>query len=1378
MRKQYRQPRNQRTLIITVIAAAALLLSYQQTLASVTVLESTPSRLVLNWELTGFDTAAHTGAPSGKQISVYYDGGNIPTGDSGGAFIPAYSIHAGVPERGGVRVSVESPEFSVVRLSAPLRTRLTVTDTSAPRFVSQWVSEPRYGMLRGYRSAHVLLRPVRDMGRGRIQLLKRARIVFEFPPSAAHTGESWPPRGEYERMTARMLLNFRVAQGWHVSPGRGGLRKASRQSDAYPFALGQKLAVFKVGDGNRNLNEGLTNENSLIKIRGSAIRKVFGPQVRMSSVALYASRGGEMNSLVPPTPLDIPAGVYEVPLLRYDLNGDGNVDDGDYVVAYVSGASDWKFVKDEYGWRERYFDFSINRYDDSRTYWLAAKGAGDRGLEMGRYVQPPVNAAERGSYEAKLYLRTPQALSGLYNSHSDNHEGGLEWVWKIFTPSRADTTIRLDLPGIDRRAPGSISLRYGSSRISGGTFGAWLGSERLCSDCGEEENIVDDWGSNDLLIRFFGGTGIGPYYGELSAVYVRYSRPIALGGAFGKLEIFSDTDAGDARYRLSNDGGALAYIVRVPADGGDVELVDTTRASSYVWNDVGGEGVRYMAMLEKEIVDYSDSLAVPAASEISDARYQIRDLRDVSNSTDFLIITHADFLSAALKLAAHKAGMGFDRPKVVLLRDIMDQFGGGNTDPAAIRNFLYYVYWNWEGGGLFSFVTLMGTGHYDYKSIISRVPNFIPVPYVPYTFASISEDFYVFLDPTAHPNSQHYGYYFLGRMPARSLAEAFDIVDKVIETEDPRTADFDSWRGRMLLSVDDDQQGEKVDGTDPMHVESSERISRVIDRLRPDIDVRKIYLYEYRWDERYYKPAATRAFINEINSGVGVVNWFGHGSPAQLADERLFHKENISSLGNRKRYPIFTVFSCSVGKFDQPEGDESLSSELVRQPMGGGVAVLSSAREVYARNNEGLARPFFEVFLDTSDGARLSIGGALATAKAQYAYYGNRAYMLLGDPSIRILGRGRGVDLEVTDASGARLDTLKALQQVTIKGRVAGAGEDFGGAGAYAAVTLFNPPQDSTRRKDGGGGKNDTTVYSMPGSLVYSVKIPVVNGAFEQPIRLPMNLTFGKPGAKLTAYVWKERESAVGAGYIRGLVFDGSDNDGARSDTVGPKISVRPVYNNEAMDRAGLFVKNRITAQLPLTLEVAIEDSSGINVISSGPDEGLTMEVKGARSKHSINHLFRFSEGSFSQGTATLDFESNTLKSGTYEMVISAQDLLGNVSKLSVTWEVTDPSDIKLDHVMNVPNPVKMGQQTRFYYTHSDVAGLLDVNVTIRVYSLGGRLLSVIRNPQNGEAWVPMDSRRNYLTPNVYLYQVTATSHGVGKTVKSKIKKLAVLPPR
>jgi hypothetical protein len=214
------------------------------------------------------------------------------------------------------------------------------------------------------------------------------------------------------------------------------------------------------------------------------------------------------------------------------------------------------------------------------------------------------------------------------------------------------------------------------------------------------------------------------------------------------------------------------------------------------------------------------------------------------------------------------------------------------------------------------------------------------------------------------------------------------------------------------------------------------------------------------------------------------------------------------------------------------------------------------------------------------------------------------------------------------------------------------------------------------------------------------------------------------------------------------------------------------------MNQAQAYFMNRVTSQLPLDLEIKIEDESGINVLGTGPDEGLTMEIKNALSKRGINHLFQFDAGSFRQGRAVVTFEESAVKSGTHELVISAQDLLGNVAKQSFTLEILDPAELKLDHVLNIPNPVKMGRETRFYYYHSNTPGDFNMNITIRIYSLRGRLLAVIRNPQNGDPWIPRDQRGNLLSPNVYLYQITASSPNLEKTVKSKIKKLVVHPPR
>jgi len=1300
-------------------------------------------------------------SPQGAVTVISFDGGRVVTGDSGASLIPGFSFYAGVPAQGSVKVTLEPQEISVLRVNNPLQKRTSAKTHLDPVFSSRWISEPAYSHLRDYRAASLVIRPVNDIGGGRIQLLKKARIVIDFPASV-HSGARWEPKSDYERMVRRLFLNFNVSQGWQQSERRT-LRKALESQDPFPFVIDQQLASFKVSGVERG-NEASTKGNKLIKISGSKIRDLFGGNVQINSVALYASIKGELDHIVPREG-EIPAGVFEVPLLR--PNRSGFVNDDDEFIAYVSGSSDWSYSSNT----ERY-SFILNRYDDKRAYWLTVKRTGD-GKSMSRFDQPAAAAFASEDFEANIYMREPKLLSSI-----STEGGGIDWVWKRFSAGRTDTTIQLDLPGLLKNERGSISFDIGSAG-SVRNIEARLGSAAICRPCTSNTHAeIDNWDSNNLSIN-----GQNSLQTELNGIHVRYRRPITVSGlAKGdRLEILSSAAYGTASYKLAKTENDLAYIVRVPVDERDVSLIDTVRTAGYTWSDVGNQGTRYIVMAQNNIVDYSDSLKRVTYTSSGNS-FLIRDLRGTVSRTetrsDYLIITHEDFTDAALKLAEHKKTYaGFNYPKVVLLSDLQNQFGGGNMDPASIRNFLLFVYRNWEQGNNLDYVTLVGLGHYDYKYVNTRQPNFMPVAYRTNGRHSnhnwVTDDYFVFFDTHIHPDSQHFSSYFLGRLPARSSSEAFDIVEKIIEMENPAEANFDSWRNRVLLTADDDMQGNDRDYTS--HYISSERVGNIIWRNRPAADLRKVYLFEYPRDDYHVKPGSTRAFINEINNGVAAVNWFGHGSANQLADELMFSRTDVLALHNRKRYPVFSFFSCSVGKFDLP-GTDCLSAQLVRQPRAGAIGVVSATRATYASHNDSLAMPFFEALFDPND--NLSIGASLQYGKNAYRYIDNRYYLLLGDPSITISRQNRKVDITIENYAGKSIDTLKALQQIKIKGSVNdawGLDKDFTGSGAFVNVTLFNAP-DTARRKDGGTYSNP--VYELPGAPVFSAKVSVKDGVFEDSLLLPMNLSFGKQGVRLTAYAFKD--TLMGTGVRTGLIFSGSESSNI-SDTIGPKISVRPIYGNLSMDMhqdSGLFAKNRISATLPFTLEIRVEAERGVNVIGSGPDEGLTIEVPGSLSKRSINHLFRPDD--FNKGRAPVNFEENTLKSGVHELVVSAQDLLGNISRQKFTLEIIDPMNIKLDHVLNIPNPVRMGAKTRFYYYHSntDTHDNKDLTVIIRVYSLGGRLLAVIRNPVNGHEWIPRDERGNMLTPNVYLYQVSVTSASLGKTTKSKIKKLVVHPPR
>ena len=101
--------------------------------------------------------------------------------------------------------------------------------------------------------------------------------------------------------------------------------------------------------------------------------------------------------------------------------------------------------------------------------------------------------------------------------------------------------------------------------------------------------------------------------------------------------------------------------------------------------------------------------------------------------------------------------------------------------------------------------------------------------------------------------------------------------------------------------------------------------------------------------------------------------------------------------------------------------------------------------------------------------------------------------------------------------------------------------------------------------------------------------------------------------------------------------------------------------------------------------------------------------------------------------------------------------------------------------VFNYPNPMRMGESCKFYFDLSKtVSQSLDdrVKVSIRLFTLSGRLVRVFNDVKRGEPFDGRDNFNNPLSPGVYLYQMIAEDRLQQKVVKSKIEKLAINPPR
>ncbi len=1335
-----------------------ILLLFAAVRAQLTIVENTTQQLTLSWNLEDLDTSSFTEGEN-RLTSLSFTGSNVSIVDEEKHVLPGYTVVVGVPPGGEIGATIVPLSVKTVVLSYPpskARGNQDSYQSEVPRFVDRWLSEPEYMFFRSMRTARMIIRPVQyDPSTHTVTILTKATFTVRFPNAVCiPSGVRSKADSDFERMLQRLIVNYDAAQCWR----QPAFQAKKRSSSPFPLYARGKLYKFRIGDGHEGFNEGTINENGLIKISGKRLKELFGT-ISVAGVKLYAAHKGMLPDTLP-SDGTIPEGVNEIPLMRFDRNNNNLVDDEDRFIAYVTGASDWEFNQNN-----GKFYFNLDLYDDYRTYWITHSET--QGLTIEKYQLISSNPKR----ELTKFTDVIQYRKSLMRR--EGNPGNRRWVWKILSNRQQFFQQKFYLPGLVSDDTGTIEI-FGE-RQSGGSLSASFGGNEddtsLCNNCNTDTAFtINEWGDSTIYIRFSGESG-NPRF-NLSHINITYPRRLEIGDTPTVLSILPDPqDSGVVvAYNLSINTSQTIYIIRVPADEKKISLIDTVKGvGSYRWIDTSSYDRRYIVCNESslkplpEIIEQKERQ--PEGTNI------VRDLRSTRNSTGFLIITHPIFLPAADSLARHKESKGFYKPVVVDVEDIYRFFSGGDKDVAAIRNFVGYVCRYWRDGERLDYLLFMGTGHYDAKNVVSSSPDFIP----PFIQGDVNiESFFAAVSHLSREPQLA-----VGRIACSSLEQAWAVVRKIVQMEDSTEADVGEWRNRAVFVADDDMQADRPDvvaNTTPHHL-SSDRTAAIVDSLWPSMDLRKVYLFEYEWDASHQKPGASRALINEINNGVGYINFFGHGADITWTDEYILTGDMVAGMNNKKKYPVISMFSCSVGRFDVP-GFECLSAILANAANKGAIASIASTREAYASANENLAKAFYRFLFDSS-GAR-SIGLALLAAQINSTGNGHTTYCILGDPSVRAVRHTHSIELSIDDKD----DTLSALQKVTIRGSIfnkdgSAIDESFGKEGSYVALGLFNAP-DTTTRKDGGENKN--VRYVMPGTPVFLGRTSVVNGRFTQTVLIPQNLAFDKHGVSVRAYAWKEGSFMAAVGNRRNMIFHGSLQSGSINDTVGPSITLRPAYDNERLSGLGASFTDRIITQVPAKCEIEIYDESGIDAAGIGPDEGVTLELEGVFARQNVNNKFQFKQGDFRQGMVSVIYDEKALGPGDYTMLVTARDLLGNLSKARFTLIVTDKQDLRLDHVFNFPNPVRLGQTTRFYchsnYTSERYYGA-DVQLTIKIYTLGGKLLKVIRNARNGEIWDLRDQRGFLLSPDIYLYQIIAEEDASDqKTVKSKIMKLVILPPK
>ena len=222
----------------------------------------------------------------------------------------------------------------------------------------------------------------------------------------------------------------------------------------------------------------------------------------------------------------------------------------------------------------------------------------------------------------------------------------------------------------------------------------------------------------------------------------------------------------------------------------------------------------------------------------------------------------------------------------------------------------------------------------------------------------------------------------LGRLPATTLAQAYSLVQKVLDWED---GGYDLSGPVTLVADNPDEAG----------------------NFEADIaDIASSFLSERNPESLLVRVLGTSTrgeILSELDGGLSLLSYVGHGGSAVWASENVLNSWDPPSLLAQAQQPLMLTMNCLNGYFVAPNYD-ALSEAFLKVEGRGTIAAFSPS----GLSLDGPAHQFHRALMDEIvNGGHERLGDAVLAAQAAYAQTGLmpellEIYHLLGDPGMGI----------------------------------------------------------------------------------------------------------------------------------------------------------------------------------------------------------------------------------------------------------------------------------------------------------------------------------------------------------------------------------------
>lgn len=1111
------------------------------------------------------------------------------------------------------------------------------------------------------------------------------QITFESTPSI----NSEPTKNQNDFLENR-ILNWKQSKNWIQNKNRSTQKNSTEHNGSW-------YQFFIEEDGLYSIEKSTLND-----IDPNIINK----DPRSFSIFMSNEMGRARTQL---TNQIIPVNLKEISIIIRGED-DGSFDLNDKIIFYGRGPSGFNFNGEDLEWHQ-------NTYFTKNSCWLFIPNDDQkRGKRIVSYIQP-----EEGIL-IDYGVSTIHFESDIINLAAS----GTEWLSSPIISGNSQAIIA-NLPSPVPGASFSFQTRFRghSSSISSSAFHSItlhlgsLNNEAIGASLNWSGNasrtIVTNSNSLELQdgINFFYLKNVStdnnskPY---IDFSEIKYARNLKINDPFHFISPIRDQNI---RFSFSGEPDENFFLW---------DITDLENSKEITIDSNGFCNVNSSSNQMSYFVSFN-MLEINKITEISlkeDPNFIT--LRNQNLTADYVIIGPEEYRNLTTDL------LELRKPAVFAsLENIYEEFSAGNNDPISLRTFIQWTQEEWPSPQPNCFLFL-GDGGYDYRNISGQSSIIVPTiqvqAYRPYATDDLLSTIYGNLPEVA-----------TGRFPAKNQEDVINFVKKIIDIE--KNPNFGIWRQKVTLVADDAARPEPSHGsiaTGKSHTLNSENLASLIPS---QFYTEKIYMLDYPevGDPSIYgvvKPQATEALIESINRGTAIISYIGHGSPTQLAQEKLLALErgDLNRIDNKGTLPLWIVGTCSFGHFDDPL-TESFAEALIKDPMNSASAVISTTRPISVVGNERYTYDLFQNIFTNNQVSDSKIGFILQSIKdgsdeSQY-------FHLFGDPGLKIpMPKELITNLSVSE------DTLETLNIGFFMGS-----QSLIPHNGVGFINLYDADKQISREYEI-LSETYSLSYKISGSTLFRGKFSVDNESFNGQFRIPKDISYSDDPSKLIVYLYNEETEMVGS--VENLYLVGGVDS---VDFFGPTI-ILETLEGRRLENGDHFPKNK-------PINIRISDPLGINLTN---EIGHEILIHDFNENLDLNYtdLFIYDENSITTGTITYSpFEKNI------DIIIKAWDNANNPSSKEINIFVQDDLKLKINNAYNFPNPFSNFTDFTFEINQN-------CKVQIDIFSLGGRRIKSI-NKQNlppgyhSIRWDGLDQFNGEIANGVYLYRLKAIGNNSTSTL-------------